>query len=51
MLSFINLNALATYLATEQHLASSLPWHIIANVVSMISRPAAALFADTGANR
>ena len=61
-----NLNALAAYLATEQHLAADSPWRInraiafshlrrllprvLAGAVSMTSRLAAALFAEIAAN-
>ena len=61
-----NLNALAAYLASEQHLASASPWRInrtmafshlhrllprvLAGVVSMTSRMVAALFREIAAN-
>ena len=66
MLSFINLNALAAYLASAQHLAADSPWRVnraiafshlrrllprvLAGVVSMTVRLAAALFAEIAAN-
>jgi len=61
-----NLNALAAYLASEQHLAPDSPWRVnraiafchlrrllprvLAGVVAMTSRLAAALFAEIAAN-